>query len=86
MLGLKLDLENTGIDEKEIQKYAKKVSDIHGKLHEEKDDENEFLGWLELPTKYNKREFKKIKETEVKNGSKLYISSFWWAYNKREKS
>ena len=66
MLGLKLDLENTGIDEKEIQKYAKKVSDIHGKLHEEKDDENEFLGWLELPTKYNKREFKKIKECAKK--------------------
>ena len=66
MLGLKLDLGNTGIDEKEIQKYAKKVSDIHGKLHEEKDDENEFLGWLELPTKYNKREFKKIKECAKK--------------------
>ena len=66
MLGLKLNLENTGIDEKEIQKYAKKVSDIHGKLHEEKDDENEFLGWLELPTKYNKREFKKIKECAKK--------------------
>ena len=66
MLGLKLDLGNTGIDKKEIQKYAKKVSDIHGKLHEEKDDENEFLGWLELPTKYNKREFKKIKECAKK--------------------
>ena len=66
MLGLKLNLENTGIDEKEIQKYAKRVSDIHGKLHEEKDDENEFLGWLELPTKYNKREFKKIKECAKK--------------------
>ena len=66
MLGLKLDLGNTGIDEKEIQKYAKKVSDIHGKLHDEKDDENEFLGWLELPTKYNKREFKKIKECAKK--------------------
>ena len=66
MLGLKLDLGNTGIDEKEIQKYAKKVSDIHEKLHEKKDDENEFLGWLELPTKYNKREFKKIKECAKK--------------------
>ena len=66
MLGLKLDLGNTGIDEQEIQKYAKRVSDIHGKLHEEKDDENEFLGWLELPTKYNKREFKKIKECAKK--------------------
>ncbi len=66
MLGLKLNLENTGIDEKEIQKYAKKVADIHNKLHEKKDDENEFLGWLELPTKYNKREFKKIKESAKK--------------------
>ena len=66
MLGLKLNLENTGIDEKEIQKYAKKVADIHNELHTKKDDENEFLGWLELPTKYNKREFKKIKECAKK--------------------
>ncbi|MGN1327481.1 MAG: glucose-6-phosphate isomerase [Clostridia bacterium] len=49
-----------------MQKYSKKVSEIHKELHEKKDDEKEFLGWLELPTKYNKKEFKKIKECAQK--------------------
>ena len=62
MVGLKLDLKNAGITESSIFKYSKKVEEIHTELHEKKDDENEFLGWLELPTKYNKKEFKKIKE------------------------
>lgn len=66
MVGLKLDLENVGITENAILKYNKKVSEIHKELHEKKDDDNEFLGWLELPTKYNKREFKKIKECAQK--------------------
>ena len=47
-------------------KYSKEVEKIHTELHEKKDDENEFLGWLELPTKYNKKEFKKIKECAKK--------------------
>ena len=66
MVGLSLNLENTGISEKVLQKYNKKVSEIHKELHENKDDEQEFLGWLELPTKYNKKEFKKIKECAQK--------------------
>ena len=66
MVGLNLDLQNVGITENSIQKYSKKVSEIHKELHDKKDDEKEFLGWLELPTKYNKREFKKIKECAEK--------------------
>lgn len=66
MVGLKLELKNVGLDENAILKYSKKVADIHKELHEKKDDENEFLGWLELPTKYNKKEFKKIKECAQK--------------------
>lgn len=66
MVGLKLDLKNVGIKESEILKYSKEVAAIHQELHEKKNDENEFLGWLELPTKYNKKEFKKIKECAQK--------------------
>ena len=49
MLGLKLNLENTGLSEKNILKYSKKVEEIHNNLHEKKDDESEFLGWLAEP-------------------------------------
>ena len=66
MVGLKLDLKNVGIKESAILKYSKEVAAIHQELHEKISDENEFLGWLELPTKYNKKEFKKIKECAQK--------------------
>ena len=56
MVGLKLDLKNAGITEKSILKYSKEVEKIHTELHEKKDDENEFLGWLDLPSDYDKKE------------------------------
>ena len=62
MVGLKLELKNAGISANSMLKYGKKVSEIHKELHEKKDDAKEFLGWLELPTKYDKKEFKRIKE------------------------
>ena len=31
-------------------KYSNKVENIHTELHEKSKDENEFLGWLDLPT------------------------------------
>ena len=39
-----------------IIEYDKEVKKIHKELHDKKDDEDEFLGWLELPSKYNKKE------------------------------
>ena len=66
MVGLKLDLKNAGMSKNAILKYSKKVSEIHKELHDKKDDQKEFLGWLELPTKYNKKEFKKVKECAQK--------------------
>ena len=57
MSNVKLELKYTKIDTKEIMKYKEKVQEIHQELQENKNKEEEFLGWLELPTKYNKKEF-----------------------------
>ena len=38
------------------------MNKIHEEFQKNKDDEKEFLGWLELPTNYDKEEFQKIKE------------------------
>ena len=57
---IKIDLENAGIDKKEIMKYKEQVENIHKDLHRRKDDEKDFVGWLELPTNYYKKEFKRI--------------------------
>ena len=61
MPSIKLNLEHTGIKEKEIMKYKDKVEKAHNELHKLSNDENEFAGWLELPTNYDKEEFERIK-------------------------
>lgn len=75
MSNIKLDYKHTGIDTKEIMKYADRVVEIHKELHTKAKDENEFVGWLELPTKYNKREFEKIKKcaNKIKEDSDVLV-------------
>ena len=49
-----------------IQDYAKEVEKNHKELHKRALDEEDFVGWLELPTDYNKEEFKRIKKAAKK--------------------
>ncbi|MGN1269734.1 MAG: glucose-6-phosphate isomerase [Clostridia bacterium] len=66
MQNIKLNLENSKIEQAEIMNYSKKVLEIHEELHQKANDENEFLGWLDLPTKYDKKEVEKIKKAAKK--------------------
>ena len=66
MENLKVNLEYSGITEKEIMKYKDKVEKIHKDLHLHANDENEFTGWIELPTNYDKNEFARIKKAAKK--------------------
>lgn len=76
MPNIKLNYETSGISEKEILKYKDKVLKIHNKIHEEANKEEKFLGWLELPTNYNKEEFERIKKaaTRIKKSSDVFIT------------
>ena len=62
MVDLKLDLQHTGIDKKNIMEYTEIVENIHKELHDRSNNENDFVGWLELPTNYDKEEFERIKK------------------------
>lgn len=62
MPNLKVNFTNTKISEKEIMSYAEKIEEIHKELNSKANKKDEFLGWMELPNKYNKREFEKIKK------------------------
>ncbi len=57
---IRVNLENAGIDKKEIMKYKQQVENIHKDLHRRKDKQDDFVGWLSLPTNYDKKEFKRI--------------------------
>ena len=66
MSNIKLNLENSGVNEKDILKYSQQVYDIHNKMNENADNNDEFLGWINLPTKYDKKEFSRIKQAAEK--------------------
>lgn len=62
MPNIKLDFSNTGITEQEFFEYEEQVKQIYNDLNEKAKDENEFVGWLKLPSSYNRKEFAKIKK------------------------
>lgn len=66
MENIKVDFKNARTFEKNVMKYAEQVSEIHEKLHEKAKDENEFCGWIDLPTNYDKEEFARIKKAAKK--------------------
>ena len=75
MLNLKLNLKHTGIEQKAIMKYKENVEQIHKELHKRANDENDFVGWLELPTNYDKEEFERIKKVaqRIREDSEVLI-------------
>lgn len=60
-MNIKVDFENTKISEKDIMTFAKEVKELSNYLEERSDKKDDFVGWLHLPTNYNKVEFEKIK-------------------------
>ena len=65
-MSIKIDLEGTKIKEKDLLKYRSDVEQIHDELQQRSKDENEFVGWLNLPTNYDKEEFLRIKKAAKK--------------------
>ncbi len=66
MGNIKVNFKNARIFEKNVMKYADEVAKIHEELHEKSKSKKEFLGWLNLPTNYDKKEFEKIKKAAKK--------------------
>ena len=75
MSNIRLDFEYLGIDNNKIMEYSEKVEKIHDELQKKADDENEFLGWLNLPVNYDKNEFKRIKKCaeKIKKDSEILV-------------
>ena len=66
MVNLKLNLKYSGVDQKSVMKYKEKVEQIHEELKRRSSDEKDFVGWLELPTNYDREEFERIKKVAKK--------------------
>ena len=66
MAEIKLNLKNSENKQKSIMEYKAQVENIHKDLHKRSNEEDDFVGWLELPTNYDKEEFKRIKKAAKK--------------------
>ena len=66
MVGLKLNLEYSGVSNTQIKEYEEAVKYIHENMNSEELQEYNYLGWLKLPTNYDKKEFAKIKKCAKK--------------------
>lgn len=66
MSNINIDFSSTGIPSADILKYSNKVEEIHTEFQKNKNNVKEFLGWLELPTNYDKEEFNRIKKAAKK--------------------
>ena len=62
MSGISIDLSKSGIELKDMMTYKDQVENIHKDLNRRANDDKDFVGWLELPTNYDKEEFDRIKK------------------------
>lgn len=75
MAEIKLKLENAGVTQQNILEYKEQVEKIHKNLHDRANDEKDFVGWLTLPSNYDKIEFARIKKVakKIKKESDILI-------------
>ena len=66
MGNIKIDFKNARVFEKHIMEYSETVENIHKELWQKVKGRKEPLGWLNLPTNYDKKEFEKIKKSAQK--------------------
>ena len=72
---IKFNYDNSSINEKMFQEYSLEVAEIHNKINEEASDKDNFLGWVELPTNFDKKEFERIKNSakKIQNDSEVFV-------------
>ncbi len=75
MSNIKVKFENTGIEMRKVIEYQEKVEKIDQEIRNNSSKPEEFLGWLELPTNYDKEEFERIKKSAetIRSNSKVFI-------------
>ncbi len=75
MPNIKLDFKHANVSMEKILDYKEEVKEIDKKLRENPNDPNEFLGWVELPTNYDKEEFARIKTAakDISEKSEVFV-------------
>lgn len=72
---VKITLGYSNLLDREISTYKEKVKECHIMLHQGTGPGSDYLGWVDLPSNYDKREIKRIKEAanRIRNQSEVFI-------------
>ena len=70
---MRLNLDNSGITKKDIEKYKKEVLKAHGYLHEKTGLGSAFLGWVDLKINVTELEKIKVAASKIRKQSDLLI-------------
>lgn len=75
MSNIKVKFENTGIEMRKVIEYQERVEKIDKEIRNNSSKPEEFLGWIDLPTSYDKEEFERIKTVAktIRSNSKVFI-------------
>ncbi|SHF01940.1 glucose-6-phosphate isomerase [Caldanaerobius fijiensis DSM 17918] len=77
MSGLKLDYSKSKpyVSTKEIEYMSEMVKTAHQMVHNKSGAGSDFLGWLDLPEKYDRAEFERIKKAaeKIQSDSEVFI-------------
>ncbi len=65
-MNIKVNLENSSVSENQIMEFEKDVQAFSKDLETRVSREDDFVGWLHLPTNYDKEEFNRIKDAAKK--------------------
>ena len=83
MSNISVNFKKSEITGKEIMVYSDEVQKIHMMMNKKVNNKDEFLGWLNWPSKYDKEEFEKIKkcaERIQKNSDILLVIGIGGSY------
>lgn len=61
-MNISLDYKNSFVKEEEIKNMEGFIRASHELLHSKKGPGNDYLGWMDLAEKYNKKEFQRVKD------------------------
>ncbi len=74
-MNIKLDYSKTGLTSNVFTKFEAQIMDAHEKLHNKSGKGNDFVGWVDHPTNYDKIEFERIIKAadKIKNHSEILL-------------
>ena len=72
---IKLNIDYTGIGDHELMTYSEKINKIEKELSKNAEEHKDFVGWLNWPKEYDKKEYDKIKKIaeKVKRDSNVLV-------------